>query len=167
MRDNKSLGVLLYLPAVFVFIFWCFRHVDFNQNCSGHLALAAQANSVELARQELGQAVRYLKHNGLTSGYTSICWNTPDENIGFFYTNLEASLAELDDLSAKGDKVSVLEASNCLLKLRDTLTDHGEKGTKVIYPDGLSIYPNNLVFALFAVVSAFMALVGSVMMKDV
>ncbi len=36
----------------------------------------------------------------MTSGYTSILWQTPDEDIGFWYTNLKASQQELQNLQS-------------------------------------------------------------------
>ena len=41
---------------------------------------------------------------------------------------------------------SQLEKSNVLMKLRETLIDNGENGDNLTVPDGLSRYPNNLMW---------------------
>jgi hypothetical protein len=89
----------------------------------------------------------------MTSGYTSILWQTPDEDIGFWYTNLKASQQELQNLQSN----SALEKTNVLIKLRETLLDVGER-TRVTEPEGLSVYPNNKLWAFlmtFALVGIF------------
>lgn len=68
--------------------------IDFNREVGGHLKRAADANTVELARKEMETAVTYLERNGLTTGYTSILYRTPDEDIEFWHQNLRASLDE-------------------------------------------------------------------------
>lgn len=46
--------------------------MELKQNVSGFLKRAADANTIELANQELTKALDYLEANNLTSGYTSI-----------------------------------------------------------------------------------------------
>lgn len=59
---------------------------------------------------------------------------------------------------------SALEQSNCLLKLRDTLMDHsGENGKEALtMPHGISRYPSNGKFAVWLIIAAGMALVGTI-----
>lgn len=116
--------------------------VVFDQRVGGHLELAASANTLELASQELTIALENFKKENPTEGYTSILWRTPDEDVGFWVRNMEAALQELNELIAKGN-VSNLEASNTLLKLRETLTNEGEHGTRLFIPDGISVFPHN------------------------
>ena len=118
-----------------------YNGITFDQNCEGHLKLAADANTVELAQQQLSIAVKYCEDNGLTKGYTSIFYRTPDEDIEFWYNNLKSSLNELNAVSADATQ---LEKSNILMKLRETLLDdNGE--TSVTFP----------VTATFAILSSF------------
>lgn len=116
------------------------KKISLEQNCTGYLKRAADANSVETAKAELGKAISYLEANQLTTGYTSVLWRTPDEDIEFFYKNLVASKTELDKVT---ETTSSLEKTNILMKLRETLLDNGEKGDSLTCPDGLSRYPNN------------------------
>ncbi len=133
----------LWLAAMVWFI--CLR-VEFNQNCTGYLKQAADANTIELAIDRLDKAIEYAEIKNLTDGYTSVLWKTEDENIGFWYKNLKASRVELE----KALNSSQMEQTNVLMKLRETLTDNNENGTYITYPDGLWKYPNNMEFAIFA-----------------
>ncbi len=133
-----ALGITLFVLSV-----------QFDRGCGGHLKRAADANSIELAEKELQLAVDYMEANGLTSGYTSIIYQTPDEDIGFWYGNIESSLS---GLKSTPDTATSLEKSNVLIKLRETLIDHGSSGDSITIPSGISLYPNNRVFALLWVV---------------
>ena len=59
------------------------RGINFNVECKGHLKRAADANTIELAKQELDIALSYLEREGMTEGYTSVLYKTPDEDVGF------------------------------------------------------------------------------------
>lgn len=145
------IAVILTILAVTIFGTATIKTIQFKQNAGGYLERAANANTIELAQQELGRAITYLEENDLTRGYTSILWRTPDEDIGYWYNNLKTAQAELGALPGTS---SSLEKSNMLIKLRETLTDEGKNGTKVIIPDGISRYPSNGMWAvLFALAS--------------
>lgn len=120
------------------------KSVHFTQNCGGYLERAANANTIEMAEQELSRAILYMEQNELTTGYTSIFWKTPDEDISFWYNNVKTSYNELVGLDSAA---SALEKSNMLIKLRETLIDHGSKGDHITIPDGISRYPNNGAWA--------------------
>jgi tetrahydromethanopterin S-methyltransferase subunit F len=145
----------LFFTGVALFLGWMTTRIvlgiQLNQQFTGHLKRAADANQIELAAQELGVAVKYLEDNNLTSGYTSIVWQTPDEDLGFFYTNLKSAHGELVQMS--DTTVSNLESSNQLIKLRETLLDSGEKSDSITCPDGLSIYPYNTLFMIWLLFS--------------
>jgi len=126
-----------------------YKRIEFKQNCSGRLERAANANTVELAVKELDAAIKYAEAKGYTSGYTSVIYRTPDEDVEYWYNNLCASRQELLNLP---DSSSTLEKTNTLMKLRETLTDTGENGTHVIYPDGLPFYPNNFLWGILRLI---------------
>ncbi len=126
-----------------------YKRIDFKQNCSGRLERAANANTVELAVKELDAAIQYAEAKGYTSGYTSVFYRTPDEDVEYWYNNLCASRQELLNLP---DSTSTLEKTNTLMKLRETLTDNGENGSYVIYPDGLQFYPHNLLWGILRLI---------------
>jgi hypothetical protein len=147
-------GLLTTLTsAIFILILTVtiVKNIQLKQNCTGYLKRAADANTVESASKELNTAINYLEDNNLTSGYTSVLWRTPNEDVGFWYNNIKNASLEL----AKVDSTtSALERSNILIKLRESVLDHGEKGDHVSVPDGLARYPNNTGWAiLFALAS--------------
>jgi hypothetical protein len=143
------------------FLFWSgiriYRSITFNINCQGHLKRAADANTVDLAKQELKVALAYMEQENMTGGYTSVLYRTPDEDVGFWHTNLTASLTELENLKPDAPP---LERSNMLIKLRETLVDHTQYGEKVTLPNGISVFPNNGSYALFGIVGAIVGVVG-------
>jgi hypothetical protein len=133
------------------------KGIQLDQQCGGYLKRAADANTIPTAAKELQIAVDYLRDHDMTIGYTSLLWRTPDEDMGFFYTNLSQALAELNSVPAEA---SSLERSNVLMKLRETLLDTGDKGSiSVTGPDGLSVYPNNWAYFLWFILSAVFVMI--------
>jgi len=152
---KNTICVLLVLFSVVICGVRISKKVTFKQNVSGLLKRAADANTIELANEELTKVINYLEANNMTSGYTSVLWNTPDEDIDFWYRNLKASQNELANLQSK----SALEKTNVLIKLRETLLDTGEK-TRVTVPEGLSVYPNNKLWAFLMSLAALAGFIG-------
>ena len=140
-----------------------YRYVKLYEiDVAGHLKRAADASTIELAKSELEFALKNMETYGWTQGYTSIVYNTPDEDIGFWYKNIKDSLKELNQV---GESVSALERTNILLKLRETLLDHrGERGEAVTHPTGVAMHPYNALFftiqCLFAVIACVIMWVG-------
>jgi hypothetical protein len=137
------IGIILLLPLL---IFGTVRVVNgilFDKDCEGYLKRAADANSVDQAKEQLKVALNYMEGHGLTKGFTSVLYNTPDEDLGFWYKNIKSAKIELDKVT---DETTSLEKSNVLMKLRETLLDEGEEGSSVTVPTGISIYPNNIVY---------------------
>lgn len=150
---------ILAVFAAAILTFTIVKSVSLKTNCIEYLKLTADANTVDMATQQLQKAIHYLEANNLTTGYTSILWNTPDEDIEFWYKNLKASESEL--LKVDGT-TSSMEKTNLLMKLRETIIENGSKGDSVTFPDGLSRYPNNLGWAVLnscALISLFVLLV--------
>lgn len=129
-----------------------YNAIQFDRKCEGHLKRAADANSVEMAEKELGLALNYMEANNLTTGYTSVIYTSPEDDVEFWYTNVKTSYDELISLS---DSTTSLEKSNVLIKLRETLIDHsGESGDKVTVPPGIHNFPNNTAYFWWFVLSA-------------
>lgn len=119
---------------------------EFTVGCGGHLKRAANANTIDLATIEMQTAVKYAEQKGLTTGYTSVFYRTPDEEVDFWYQNIKSAHEELKAVSKDATQ---LEKSNVLMKLRETLVDQGEKSSSVTMPDGISVYPNNLLYFIW------------------
>jgi hypothetical protein len=153
MRTFIGVALLALVLSLSVFGIVIVKKVQLKQNCTGYLKRAADANTVEVASQELQKAIDYLESNNLTSGYTSIVWRTPDEDIEFWYNNLKASQ---DELSKVDSTTTSLEKTNLLMKLRETLLDSGEKGSELTVPCGLSRYPHNSLFSFLMWLSSLL-----------
>lgn len=137
--------------------------ITFNVNCRGHLKRAADSNTAEMAKQELDVALSYLEKEGLTDGYTSVIYKTPDEDIGFWYSNLKAASEELGAIDSNA---TILEKSNALMKLRETLLDQGEKSETVTVPDGISRYPYNGILGTLMLISLLLVFIGYIIVES-
>ncbi|MCA9487732.1 MAG: hypothetical protein KC516_02110 [Nanoarchaeota archaeon] len=132
------------------------RYVILEKECVGYLKRAADANTIPLAKEELTKALKHIEKKGWTSGYTSLLWQTPDEDLGFWYKNLKNSLDELNSLP---ENASSLEKSNMLMKLRETLIDQTSDGISVTFPTGLDVFPNNWAYGIWGWSSLLLAIV--------
>jgi len=154
-------GVFLLIVSLIVPAIVIVKSVKFSQECTGYLKQAADANTVELALERVDLALNYIESHNLTSGYTSVLWRTEDENIEYWYRNIKACREELEN----NVEASSLEKSNVLMKVRETLTDEGEKGTELTVPKGLSRYPYNLLFGILNIISCILFFIAMVIIK--
>lgn len=122
------------------------RSMNFNQGCKVFLKRAADASSVEMAIEELDKGIDYAERNGLTEGIVSIVYRNPRNDVGFWYRNMVTARQELADLNLDAPS---LEKSNVLMRIRESLMD----GTKVTIPDGISIYPHNVAYFWWSLLS--------------
>jgi hypothetical protein len=152
---KNILSVVLILVSLIIFGMRISKGIELKQNVTGYLKRAADANTIKLANEELTKSIKYLESKNLTTGYTSILWKTPDEDIDFWYRNLKASQSELSNLKSE----SALEKTNVLIKLRETLLDSGEK-SKVTVPKGLAVYPNNKLWAFLTLIAILAGFIG-------
>jgi len=106
---------------------------------------------------ELEQAIKYAKGHNLASGYTSVLYKTPNEDIGFWYNNLCQLVVILDSLNF--ENTTELEKSNTLIRVRESLVESGSKGeSSIIVPSGISRYPHNLFYEIWGL-SGYIALI--------
>ncbi len=161
MFTRRSTPTSAYVFLVFTCLFgasvlsagaysW-YMNVDFNQGCGGHLKRAADSNTVTLAKEELNTALKYIEAKHLTSGSTHVLYATPDQDIGFWYRNIKSSYEELGKVAPD---TSMLEQTNVLMKLRETLLDHSQAGDSVTVPQNISVFPNNSLFTFWIAISA-------------
>jgi hypothetical protein len=159
MNKNVILGFLVV--SLVLMISWAgargYESYKFDKYAGGHLKRAANSNTVELATSELEIAIKYIERNNLTQGSTYIIFDTPDKDIGFWYDNLTSTLKELKKVNSS---TSQLERTNLLMKLRESVTDQDSDGaTVVIVPPGISVYPHNLLFAIWGWLSLIALLI--------
>jgi hypothetical protein len=129
------LGILLYAGY------------QYEIQCGGHLARAANANSTVLAEKELAVALKYIEANNLTEGNTSVFFPTPANDLAFWHENIKSAHTEIAKLAAQEQTGALngIEQTNALLKLRESLTTHGEKGESVTDPDNIAVYPHQMI----------------------
>ena len=151
-----SCFVLVLVTLFLAVIPSCSASITFKQECGGHLMRAAQSNTIEMASSELNQAIKYLESNKLTSGYTSVFYQTPEDDIGFWYRNL---VSIRDSLKKVPPEASPLERSNVLLKVHESLVS-GDRVSSLIEPPGISFYPNIVVYTFGIVVFAMSLTMG-------
>jgi len=160
---NKQFLLLVLVMSTTVFVGWStiriYKSYVMTRDCTGYLKQAADANTVPIAKERLQKALNYIEKNELTNGVTTIIFNVPKNDIGFWYRNIKASLEELNTVS---DESTSLEKSNMLIKLRETLLDSGGDSTEITHPPGISIFPHNLLYALIGWISALDVLISIV-----
>ena len=148
-----------WTPLCILFVVTMYMNISFDRDVDQRLKRAADANTITIAKEELGAAVHELERRNVTSGYTSIFYNTPDEDLGFWYRNLKASYDELDRIA---ENTSQLERTNVLMKLRQTLLDHSNGNERVTVPCGACFYPNNGTVAGLLFLFLFIGVAGSI-----
>jgi len=142
---DRGLTAICFLIALMLVALWItvgLWSLFLNKDCLGYLKRAADSNTVERAHTEMDRALKYLDEHKIRSGYTSVVYNTPNEDIGFWYKNLVDAKMELAKVK-ENKQATELEKSNVLMKLRETLLDHGGSGERLTVPMGLSRYPQN------------------------
>lgn len=139
---------LIVLSLLTVPIACVYRLLPFEQGCRGHVDNAVKANSTALAVEELTIAISYAENHGLTSGNTSLIWETPDNDIRFWYLNLKALRTSLQQ---NDDGVQ----QNILTKLSTSLKE-------IKYPEDIELYPNRGIWFVlgFLWVPLIIVLVG-------
>ena len=154
MGKAAKIFMVFAIIATVVFGAWTtvriVKDVQFDTNCKQYLKRAADANTVETAKEELAKAISYAEENKLTEGVVSIFLHQPKNDVGYWYKNMTEAYAELENLS---EDATSLEKTNVLMKLRETLTDEKESGVSVTVPEGISIYPNNVLYFWWGLLS--------------
>jgi len=157
-KNDAGLGVLIMLaffiitPFVVLGVTRYFKGITLEQNLTGKLKQAADANGIPLAQKKLTECIAWMEKNDLTEGSTHVWIKTPECDIEFFYQNLVTAKKDLDNFplepaeNATPDERTKhdLAESNQLIKLRETLLDSGEQGTHVTCPPNLAVYPSQM-----------------------
>lgn len=145
MSVRKIAALLMLLPFLAALGWRAGSELAYRRDGKGHLKRAANANTVELASEELGKALAYLERRGMTRGTTAVVYETPADDVGYWHRNLKDAHAEL--LALPPD-ASPLEKSNMLIKLRETILEHDADGEDVTQPSGIAAFPHNTAFAV-------------------
>lgn len=158
---KKWLALSAFIICTIIFLGWAIIRIvsaiNFDIECGGYLERAANSNSIELAKENLDKAITYIEAKNLTSGQVSIFLRQPKNDVGYWYKNLKSAQEQLQNTK---DNTMELEKTNILMKLRETLTDHGKEGTNVTCPNGISVYPNNVILFWTAILSFIFGLIA-------
>ena len=160
---NKALFIFFSGSGLVSIIVMIVLSIHFERTIGGHLKLAADANTTELAQEKIGLAIKGMEEWGFCnqSGdncYTSVIYRTPDEDVGYWRKNIEATYEDLASMT-DDERANNLIESNQLMKVRETLLDTGGNGDAVTVPQGISRYPNNLGYGLWLLLSAAAAFI--------
>jgi len=148
----RSLGILLIVIGIGICSIPIVRNIQFDIGCGGYLKSSADACTVDLAKGELDTAIKYLDEHKLNYGYSHLIIKNRQVDVGYWYSRLVAARNDLDTITGEA---SNLEKSNMLMKLRETLCDEGERGTKVTLPPHIELFPYQWVICISAVLSLF------------
>lgn len=156
-KATKAVTNLMFALIMTVVMIVCavvkyVKMTQFEINCTQYLERAANASTVELAKEELAKVISYAEEKKLTEGVVSVFFRHPRNDIGYWYKNITAAYAELENLS---EDATSLEKTNVLMKLRETLTDEGY----VTIPDEIALYPNNVLYFWWGTLSIIFVLI--------
>ena len=140
LHISTAIAIILFLGLMVV---ETVKDTQFDLHCTQYIKRAADASTVETAKEELAKAISYAEEHGMTEGNTSIFLKQPQDDVGFWYRNMKNAYHELDNLP---DDSSALEKANVLMKVRESLVDQGESSVMVTLPQDLSIFPNNVLY---------------------
>ena len=168
VRDAGANGAAVFFLVLGIGSLLCwggiriYKSVQFNRLCAGYLKQAADANTVDVAQERLGIAINYIEEHKLTSGFTSVLYTAPNEDVGFWSKNLHKAIEELDELP---EKISEEAANIVLMKLRETLLDTTANGQSVTTPPGIFMFPNNVPYALWGFISLVISAAGFISLR--
>ena len=134
-----SLSIVLFVSCLG---YGTYKAIVFDTQCKEYLSLAANANSIELAKTNLDKAIQYIEQNQLTSGNTAFFIKGPSTDLTSWYANLKACQKEVWTMDVK--KGTVLEETNLLMKLRESLMSEG----LIIIPENIALHPNQLQYMI-------------------
>lgn len=154
-QKNPILRAIIATFLSIPFLIWggtqAIRAINYEIHCGGHLKRAADANTIKLAEQEISIALQYMERKGWDrGGYTHKIFPTPDCDVGFWYKNLHSAKEELLSISSE---TTMLEKTNVLMKLRETILDDLGGGVEVTSPPNITIFPYQWIFFIWLLTS--------------
>ena len=149
------IGIVL-LAAVFATT--AYKGYIFKKNCSAYLKLAADAPTIERARDFTALALQYIESKNLTKGNTAVFFPTPTTNLELWYGQIKTAYINIVTLieqeKINPGSVSQLTKDNVLMKLREVLIDNGDKGVEITVPSNITVYPNQYLFFIWWLIAS-------------
>ena len=103
----------------------------------------SETSDVSTARVELKKAIDYIERKRLTFGIVSIAFNSPKNDLEFWYKSLKNIYDELDDFPANS---TITEKSIFMVMIHETISN-------LSFPSGIELYPYNVVYFWLIVLS--------------
>lgn len=125
------------------------KALQFYTNCKSYIHRATNAMNIETSKTELAKAIDYIEQNNLTEGSVHIFFKNPSNDVGFWYNTLKTAYTELDTFP---EDATQLEKSNFMMRMHESFHEVG-------IPEGISIYPNNILYFLWFILSLFGAII--------
>lgn len=147
---NLFLGII----SLIAFLGWVavrvYCGIQFNIGIENYISQAASSPSPQVASDKLSVAIAEIERQRLTQGNTGVLFTYPTNDVGFWYKRLTDSRAILMRLPP-GD--AELEVSNTMMRVHESLVANGKEGSSVIAPEGISIFPHNVAFFWWGLLS--------------
>jgi len=161
MNTKNLWRTFLALAILFTmsFLIWSgvriYAAVDFSLGYNSYAKLAANASTVELALRHLDEAIGYVERQEYGDGTVSIFVKNQNNNVGIWRENLIGARDELRNMPEDAD---ITARTNLLMKLREVLMDSTSSSSDVVtHPSGISVYPNNVGYFWWCVLSTLFA----------
>lgn len=158
-----TFAILFTLAFVLAPIIEATMWFPFKGGCEDYLKLAGDAPTIEKATEYLGKAVSYVETNGLTSGNSAYFIRTPRNDVGIWYKQIkgahETVKALVDQEATNPGSVNQLTKDNALMKVREVVLDEGSDGVEVTLPQHIWIFPSQVSFLAWYLLSAFLAII--------
>ena len=144
-----TLAVIFTLSSLAWLVMRCYTGVQFSINCEAYIKRAAVASTIDAAQEELGKAINYIEKNNLTEGIVSIFLKNPKNDIGYWYNTLNNTYKQLMEFPRDATQ---LEKSNFMMRVNESI-----EGLST--PEGIEIYPHNVLYLWWAIISIIGAFV--------
>ncbi|MFR2534174.1 MAG: hypothetical protein ACLTEH_06295 [Clostridia bacterium] len=135
-----ALAIIFTIFSLMYIIVRIDKGIQFNTSCNSYITAAVEAESPQLAKENLAKALTYLESNKLTSGNSSILRGHRDD-ISRWYQTISNSYTKLNTTP-----LEKLEKSNYLIQMRKDIL-------MVNHPSGISICQNKIIFLLWKVLA--------------
>lgn len=166
-RDTSDLmWIGLWIISMVLALVWLtisvYMGVKFDRNIGGHLKRAADASDWSTAMSELDTSIKGMENAGLTKGYTSLVYQTPNEDIGFWYNNIKTANDRLHHTTM----MTAQAEDMALIKLRQVLLDKTDRGELITKPRGIARYPLNFPIAILGWISILLFIISSSVLRS-
>ena len=166
----------IFWISVLSFVIWAGVRIDKDYDLdaegAGHFFRAYKANTVSSALDEWNKGIAFLERENLTEGNTGAFWQTPSDDLEFFYQNvleMRDFLKTLPDtLSLESfDQKVISNEGNPVRDLSFTVFDRKAllermEATVKNSPGGMSIYPHNYSYAIWCWISILLFIITGI-----